>query len=637
MVDIATGQQRTDLPKTPLGNVAFAHGADFLVLSEPRDLRLLDPLTGRTGRMLRAPVDDVATAYLGAAQFAPPRGLLFQGTDSDVVRVIDLATNHPVLSLNSSGHLECPIATSPDGRWLAMGETNATRLYEIRSPETHAIAAQSLDPIGDIAFTSDGRQLTYVTSHFQQTTLRGSQVATSTFDADSDTPSAVTRRVNWRSEGGHNYSRFVPHATRDVGKVAVAPASDQVAVACELTGLHWQGPRGVPTWPEQISSEGFRTQVIEEHVLVTDASGPTVKPIDDPGAFDGKALERPCEGDPSVWRVRVPLARPFLADQTVSVIVRVRATAKGIELPSVRVAIGERDALRVEPLLPGEYTWLHAGLITAEAPIDTVEFVAISDADRAAALVIDRVMIVPVDYERGRDSQTHPNFGPLAFTPNGQSLVAILRGDRLASWEVDTGKLQHVFANSPLAAIGGASNYKCVAVGEQQLLAGRESGDVVRWEWPSARLLAPFTGPGGAVTALSLSPDETLLAVGTTPGKVRIVRSNSLETIADLGGHTNQIVALAFEPSGRRLWSGSRDGSIRRWDERDGQWRLTLVLTEGAAPIQTFQLASQAGKLAVLREGESVVHLWNLDRVDWRMIPELPESKSVTGSSPKAW
>ncbi|MFO0817471.1 MAG: serine/threonine-protein kinase [Pirellulales bacterium] len=621
VLDLSTGKSREDLPETPAGNVAYVPESDSIVLSESRALRSLDALTGRTARIFRAPVEEVATEYLGTARFAARSGLMFQGTDSEVVRVIDLATDRPTMSLDTKGHMESPIATSPDGRWLALGEANATRLYEIRPADIRSVALQSLDPINDFALSADGRSATHLAAHFQPIPqlptplLRGAKVITTQLGSDSNSSMSTRRAVNWQAEGGHFFSRFSPRAARDVGKVAVSPTAEHLAVACELTGLHWRGPQGIPVWPERISADGFQTQVIEELTLTSSDAESSVKLIDDPTAYDGKAVEYYCMGDNSVWRLRVPLVRPVQAGQTISVIVRLRATARRLELPSVHIAIEGRETLKVEPLPSGEYTWLHAGLIAAESATDSVNLVVVSDMDRSQSLALDRVVVLPFEQDRERDWQAYPYYGSIAFAPNGRALFAILHGDRLAAWDVSSGRLLHIFENNVLTALTGVSPFRSVAVGQRQVLAGNESGGVLRWEWETAKPLDPLAGPGSGVSALALTPDETLVAIGANNGQIRVVQLESLNTVVELSGHDQQVVALAFEPSGSRLWSGSLDGSIRRWDQQSGVWRSTLVLTEGATPIKALRLAPSTNSLFVLREGESVVHQWHLRRL----------------------
>ena len=43
-----------------------------------------------------------------------------------------------------------------------------------------------------------------------------------------------------------------------------------------------------------------------------------------------------------------------------------------------------------------------------------------------------------------------------------------------------------------------------------------------------------------------------------------------------LKGHTGSVHSVAFDPEGKRIVSGSRDGTLKVWDSQTGQESLTL-------------------------------------------------------------
>lgn len=69
----------------------------------------------------------------------------------------------------------------------------------------------------------------------------------------------------------------------------------------------------------------------------------------------------------------------------------------------------------------------------------------------------------------------------------------------------------------------------------------------------------------GAGTDVALSPDGTLIAVGHMGGVISIWSSVTLERLAVLTGHASRVSALAFDPTGGWLISGSWDGDVRTW------------------------------------------------------------------------
>ena len=73
------------------------------------------------------------------------------------------------------------------------------------------------------------------------------------------------------------------------------------------------------------------------------------------------------------------------------------------------------------------------------------------------------------------------------------------------------------------------------------------------------------------------SPDARWIAVGTVSGAVEVWDANTGELRAHLVGHTQRVAALDFSDDGRWLFSGSWDGTARRWsvdalDADPGAW-----------------------------------------------------------------
>ncbi len=71
-------------------------------------------------------------------------------------------------------------------------------------------------------------------------------------------------------------------------------------------------------------------------------------------------------------------------------------------------------------------------------------------------------------------------------------------------------------------------------------------------------LVAPLADRGSALTALALSPDERLLAAGTSAGTVLLLRLET-EAWTELAAHAAgaPVKGLAFSSCGTRLWSAA--------------------------------------------------------------------------------
>lgn len=72
----------------------------------------------------------------------------------------------------------------------------------------------------------------------------------------------------------------------------------------------------------------------------------------------------------------------------------------------------------------------------------------------------------------------------------------------------------------------------------------------------------------GEVRELALSPSGELLAAGLLGGDIAVWRTADGGLVGVLPGHRKRVSALAFDPSGERLLSGSWDHTLRTWDLR---------------------------------------------------------------------
>jgi WD40 repeat protein len=77
-----------------------------------------------------------------------------------------------------------------------------------------------------------------------------------------------------------------------------------------------------------------------------------------------------------------------------------------------------------------------------------------------------------------------------------------------------------------------------------------------------------LTGHSKDVYAVAFSPNDKCpwVASGGEDSKVKIWDSRSGELVHTFHGHTGLVSSLAFSPDGKRLYSGSRDTTVKVWD-----------------------------------------------------------------------
>ncbi|CAG7849681.1 Vegetative incompatibility protein HET-E-1, partial [Serendipita indica DSM 11827] len=123
--------------------------------------------------------------------------------------------------------------------------------------------------------------------------------------------------------------------------------------------------------------------------------------------------------------------------------------------------------------------------------------------------------------------------------------------------------------------------------------------------WPSHQTL---TGHTNTVQCLAFLPDGRRLASGSWDGTVRLWDGTTGASLGTLEGHTGPVQCLAFLPDGRRLASGSWDGTVRLWDGTTG---ASLGTLEGhTGPVQCLAFSPDGRRLAS-GSWDGTVRLWD--------------------------
>jgi WD40 repeat protein len=96
------------------------------------------------------------------------------------------------------------------------------------------------------------------------------------------------------------------------------------------------------------------------------------------------------------------------------------------------------------------------------------------------------------------------------------------------------------------------------------LLAATEGKRIVLWDPSTGKRLLTLTGHSELVLALAFDPAGALLASGDSAGEIRVWELATGRAIYTLSGHTHKISALRFAEAGN-LISAAADGTVRVW------------------------------------------------------------------------
>jgi WD40 repeat protein/predicted Ser/Thr protein kinase len=217
----------------------------------------------------------------------------------------------------------------------------------------------------------------------------------------------------------------------------------------------------------------------------------------------------------------------------------------------------------------------------------------------------------------------HPDPGivrALAFTPDGARLVS--GGDfggELRVWDLSNGRI--------LRRVASAGRVESVAVSPDgaRIAAGSYSpnAEFTIWDFATGRKIET-----GAGVPFAFSPDGKWLAGKDAGGKTVVLwDAHTFRSVAQWGGHTGGINAVAFDRTGGRLVSASSDRTVRLWDVATGE---CLRVFEGHTDEVFAAVFHPDGKRIASGGRDRAVWLW--DPATGQEVAHLPGHKSYIWS-----
>lgn len=236
-----------------------------------------------------------------------------------------------------------------------------------------------------------------------------------------------------------------------------------------------------------------------------------------------------------------------------------------------------------------------------------------------------------------------PGGDDAAFFADGL-LIAALSGNRVVILDATTGAPVSTLADGPepLLALAVSPAGRHLAVGRMRKSVARPSV-VELWDLVTHRQLAVFEGQEAgrleheaysSAEALVFSPDGRFLIAGFgsrgkqfvgTPVPLKVWNVDHHAEVAQLHGHTNACVALAFSPDGSVLASGSHDETVRFW--KTGTWESARPpLSLPAQSVEALAFAPDGSSLAIgtlsRQERNGAVFLWNIAADSLEPLPK---------------
>ncbi|KAG1803216.1 WD40-repeat-containing domain protein [Suillus variegatus] len=158
-------------------------------------------------------------------------------------------------------------------------------------------------------------------------------------------------------------------------------------------------------------------------------------------------------------------------------------------------------------------------------------------------------------------------------------------------------------------------------------------GTMRKWDCDTGLLVGqPWTGKGGCIHALALSPDGKTIACGRMDGSVQRWDTDSGKMIEDVWtGHSREVRSLSWSPSGDHIASGSRDGTILIRKLDSGQTEMDPIKT-GQRWVNVLVYSPSGDKIASGGLNETIC-IWDTKTGELVLGPIEEQGASVTSLS----
>jgi WD40 repeat protein len=205
----------------------------------------------------------------------------------------------------------------------------------------------------------------------------------------------------------------------------------------------------------------------------------------------------------------------------------------------------------------------------------------------------------------------------VAFSPDGRWIVAVGDDKTAHVWEASTGRI----ATALNANDGTLWSAAFSPNGQRLVTAGDRTPRV--WEVGTWSKVGELQGHTGRVQSVAFSPDGQRIATAAWDQTARVWEADTAQEVLVLRGHTQGLLSVAFSPDGRFVVTGAQDGRARVWDvaitegdlRRNSEVQTIESVAElrGHSDVVNTAVFSPDGRWVVTAGWDHTARLWDVN------------------------
>ncbi|MBD3887232.1 NACHT domain-containing protein [Phormidium tenue FACHB-886] len=149
-------------------------------------------------------------------------------------------------------------------------------------------------------------------------------------------------------------------------------------------------------------------------------------------------------------------------------------------------------------------------------------------------------------------------------------------------------------------------------------ISGELGGYLRRWRVNDRQAIWAVKAYNSRVHSIAVSPDDTIIAVGTTDHSIEFWDVTTGQQLRSLVGHQDQVYCVAFHPTQPLLASTSGDMTIRLWDIETGTFLYSFEGKDGHTDQVLTVCFSPKGDYLISGSSDRTIKIWDLTTQELR-------------------